>query len=369
MRANIRRMTTAGAAVVTAIAATVGIGLGASAAQHTAQGTARGTAQSAGYDTKARSAEQGSGHGSGKKTAAGLPRPAVPNAVLSEADVSQGGLYRIVSQRYEALDLDNRETEDGARVQTWEKNDTSAQVWRFWDAGEGGYLAETTVPGGADKVLDGDMTNGLANLWQIHRTNGDPNQHWSFEAAGSGWFRIHNGEKGCLTAGAKAGDQVTVNNCGNDFAQLWCLESAEPKSGPTTEKGIRGETARAIETGKSAAPARTLDSPPVNTDYLVVDVAKAQAPGRTGVSVHWIGPDHRNPYREWDWIEVLDSSGSRVTWDWVCPKKSNHCDGADGATFIDTGDLPSTKVYTVKYWSNGGVVSYGTLRATAEFVS
>ncbi|MEV6204205.1 RICIN domain-containing protein [Streptomyces sp. NPDC051771] len=357
MRTNIRRIATTGAAVVTAVAATVAVGLGASAAQSTGGGSAQ-------------SAEQGSGKGSGKKAAAaGLPRPAVENAVLSEADVSQGGLYRIVSQRYEVLDLDNLETEDGTKVQTWEKNETSAQIWRFWDAGEGSYLAETTVPGGDGKVLDGDITNGLANLWQMHGTNGGPNQHWRFEAAGSGWFRIHNGEKGCLTAGAKAGDQVTVNNCGNDFAQLWCLESAEPKSGPTTEKGIRGETARAIETGRPAAPARALDSPPVNTDYLIVDVAKAQATGRTGVSVHWIGPDHRNPYQEWDWIEVLESGGSRVTWDWVCPKKSNHCDGADGATFIDTGDLPSTKVYTIKYWSNGGVVSYGTLRATAEFVS
>ena len=88
----------------------------------------------------------------------------------------------------------------------------------------------------------------------------------------------------------------------------------------------------------------------------------------TGVSVHWIGPSHRSPYSEWDWIEILEG-GSRVTWDWVCTKKKNHCDGANGATFINTGDLEPGKTFTIKYWSSGGRFTNGTLSAEAEFVS
>ncbi|MEI5098510.1 RICIN domain-containing protein [Streptomyces sp. PmtG] len=333
-------MLTTGAVVTTAVAATAAAGLGSSAAQSP-----------------------------GKP---GAPRPAARSAVQSSADIAQGGLYQVVSERYENLDLNGGQTGNGSRIQTWKPNETTAQTWRLWDAGEGNYLVETTAPGGDGKVLDADMSNGTANLWQLNGPNGKANQHWSLTSVGGGWFQVRNAAKGCLTAGAAAGDQVTLKDCSDDRAQLWCLKSAEPRSGPATEKGIRGEAARRIDANQAPARARAAQraraAEPTNTDYLIVDAAPGQAPGRTGVTVHWIGPSHRNPYKEWDWIEIREG-GSRVTWDWVCPKKEKHCDGANGATFIDTGDLPSGKKYTIKYWSNGGRASNGTLRAESEFVS
>ncbi|RCH64273.1 hypothetical protein DT019_34385, partial [Streptomyces sp. SDr-06] len=208
---NIRRTATTSAVVATAVAATIGVGMGASAAPATAKSD--------------------------------VPRPAAASAVQSAGELTQGGLYRFVSQRYEALDVDGSQASDGTKVQTWQSNGSPAQTWRFWDAGDGSHLVETTVPGGADKVLDADVNKGTASLWQLNGANGEANQRWSFESAGGGWFKVRNVAKGCLTAGAATGDPVSVTDCGDDLSQLWCLESAEPRSGPTAEKGIRGETA------------------------------------------------------------------------------------------------------------------------------
>lgn len=353
IRTTIRRAVAAGSVVATAVAATVAVGLGASAAQ------------------------------TGGAPAA-APRPAVRAAVDAGADIAQGGRYRVVSERYEVLDLDQSGTDDGTRIQTWEKNESPAQAWRLWDAGDGGYLVETTVPDGDDKVVDADVNDGKVSLRRMNGGNGEANQRWSFEPAGGGWFRVRNSAQGCLTAGAAEGDQVTVKDCGDDFTQLWCLESAEPKGGPTAEKGIRGEVARHVAAGQGPAAARTAkrgpamaDSPkrvgaaaedPVNTDYLIVDVEPAQASGMTGLSVHWIGRSQRNPYKQWDFIEVLDGD-YQVTWNWVCPKKATQCNGSNGATFIDTGDLTPGKTYTIKYLTDASMVSTGTVRATVDFVA
>ncbi|MFE7411139.1 RICIN domain-containing protein [Streptomyces laurentii] len=336
IRTTIRRAVAAGSVVATAVAATVAVGFGASAAQ------------------------------TGGAPAA-APRPAVRAAVDAGADIAQGGRYRIVSERYEVLDLDQSGTDDGTRIQTWEKNASPAQAWRLWDAGDGGYLAETTVPDGDDMVVDAGVDDGNVSLRRMNGGNGEANQRWTFEPAGGGWFHLRNSARGCLTAGAAEGDQVTVKDCGDDFTQLWCLESAEPPGGPTAEKGIRGEAARRIETNQAPA-VRVLADEPTNTDYLIVDVARAQATSRTGMSVRWIGPSQRNPYKQWDWVEVLDGT-SRVAWDWVCPNQESQCDGANGSTFLNTGGLPKGKKYTLKYWSDGGRVGNGTLRATAEFVA
>ncbi|MGY1456965.1 hypothetical protein [Streptomyces sp. SS8] len=147
--------------------------------------------------------------------------------------------------------------------------------------------------------------------------------------------------------------------------------NAEPGV-PAAEERHRGEEQAATDhaslSARSSAVSDTGLSRAINTDFLIVDAAPGQATGMTGVSVHWSGPSHRNPYSEWDWIEILEG-GSRVAWNWVCPKKENHCDGAYGATFVNTGDLKPGKKFTIKYWSKGGWVFKGTLRAEAEFVS
>ncbi|MFD9637643.1 hypothetical protein ACFWX8_44615, partial [Streptomyces violascens] len=115
-------------------------------------------------------------------------------------------------------------------------------------------------------------------------------------------------------------------------------------------------------------PRALADVPKKNTDYLIIDVTRAQATSRQGLAVHWVGPSNRNPYKAYDWIEIVEGT-SRVDWDWACPQDAGTCDGGNGATFIKTSALkPGTK-YTIRYWSDGGKVAQGTLSAETDFIA
>ncbi|MFC7308855.1 hypothetical protein ACFQVC_32150 [Streptomyces monticola] len=107
----------------------------------------------------------------------------------------------------------------------------------------------------------------------------------------------------------------------------------------------------------------------LNTDYLINEVSPAQFRGYwyqshiNGVSVTWVAPSGRDPYDGWDWIEILDSNGKRVTWDWAC---GNANCGAYGSTLIDA-KLEKGAEYKALYYSDGGRVTKGQLRAEFEF--
>ncbi|TJZ54646.1 hypothetical protein FCH28_12965 [Streptomyces piniterrae] len=107
----------------------------------------------------------------------------------------------------------------------------------------------------------------------------------------------------------------------------------------------------------------------INTDYLISEVSPAQFRGYwyqshiNGVSVTWVAPSGRDPYNTWDWIEILDSNGKRVTWDWAC---GNANCGAYGSTLIDA-KLTKGAEYRALYYSDGGRVTKGTLQAEFEF--
>ncbi|GGU96751.1 hypothetical protein GCM10010211_75110 [Streptomyces albospinus] len=107
----------------------------------------------------------------------------------------------------------------------------------------------------------------------------------------------------------------------------------------------------------------------INTDFLISEVSPAQFRGWwyqshvKGVDVTWVAPSGRDPYDGWDWIEIVDGSGKRVTWDWVCGNA--HC-GAFGSTLIGA-NLKKGEEYKALYWSDGGRVTHGRLRAEFEF--
>ncbi|WP_326771950.1 hypothetical protein [Streptomyces sp. NBC_01445] len=107
----------------------------------------------------------------------------------------------------------------------------------------------------------------------------------------------------------------------------------------------------------------------INTDYLISEVSPAQFRGYwyqshvKGVSVTWVAPSGRDPYNGWDWIEIQDSNGKRVTWDWAC---GNANCGAYGSTLIDA-NLTKGAEYKALYYSDGGRVTRGTLQAEFEF--
>lgn len=109
--------------------------------------------------------------------------------------------------------------------------------------------------------------------------------------------------------------------------------------------------------------------PTMNADYLISEVSPAQHRGwwyqshLTGINVTWMAPSGRDPYDGWDWIEITDSKGNRVTWDWACG--NDHC-GAYGSTMIGL-HLNKGEEYKAFYWSDGGRVTKGHLRAEFDF--
>ncbi|SOE10260.1 hypothetical protein SAMN06272775_1314 [Streptomyces sp. 2323.1] len=111
------------------------------------------------------------------------------------------------------------------------------------------------------------------------------------------------------------------------------------------------------------------ESPILNADYLISEVSPAQHRGwwyqshLTGINVTWMTPSGRDPYDGWDWIEIIDSKGKRITWDWACG--NDHC-GAYGSTMIGL-HLNKGEQYRALYWSDGGRVTKGHLRAEFEF--
>ncbi|MFE3649391.1 hypothetical protein ACFXO2_16420 [Streptomyces sp. NPDC059152] len=123
-------------------------------------------------------------------------------------------------------------------------------------------------------------------------------------------------------------------------------------------------------TARSGAPA-VLGTEPgkINTGFLISAVLPGQYKDRwyqtdvKGISVTWTAPSGRDPYDGWDWIEIQDGDGKRVTWDWVCGQ--GHC-GAYGSTLI-SANLKKGEQYTAVYWSDGGRATKGREQATFAF--
>ncbi|MFD3475247.1 hypothetical protein [Streptomyces sp. NPDC058695] len=148
-------------------------------------------------------------------------------------------------------------------------------------------------------------------------------------------------------------------------------------------QGSEEPTAAAVQAAPAADSARAHWRPPtvrsdgpedphpgkINTDYLISEVSPAQFRGYwyqshvKGVSVTWVAPSGRDPYNGWDWIEIQDSNGKRVTWDWAC---GNANCGAYGSTLIDA-NLTKGAEYKALYYSDGGRVTRGTVQAEFEF--
>ncbi|MGW2918773.1 hypothetical protein ACWDBF_13040 [Streptomyces angustmyceticus] len=123
-------------------------------------------------------------------------------------------------------------------------------------------------------------------------------------------------------------------------------------------------------TDRSAGPgASGKESGRAGTGFLIREVSPAQfrgwwsQPHAKGVSVTWRTPPERDPYDGWDWIEIQDSNGKRVTWDWVCGNA--HC-GAYGSTLIEAHLMKGAE-YKALYWSDGGRATEGDLRAEFAF--
>ncbi|WP_437742648.1 ricin-type beta-trefoil lectin domain protein [Sorangium sp. So ce1504] len=146
------------------------------------------------------------------------------------------------------LDVSNSSTEEGATVQTWECNGTSAQEWLLTPSGE---LRSSVAPNRCLDVSGGDTTPGAqVQTWEC---NGTDAQKWTRSASGE--LRSALAANLCLdvAGGSTAeGAAVQTGTCSGSNAQKWsdyveiqsdlswnrCLHVAGASSTPGTNVAI-----------------------------------------------------------------------------------------------------------------------------------
>ena len=82
------------------------------------------------------------------------------------------GFYRITQKGADvSLDVEDIETLQGANVQVWVNNDTSAQKWAISGNSRNGYQIQAKCSGYALDIFDGKIRDGV-NIWQYHVNDG-----------------------------------------------------------------------------------------------------------------------------------------------------------------------------------------------------
>ncbi len=169
------------------------------------------------------------------------------NSQFWRIDAGAGGAAVLVANNGGVLDVPDSSRRDGARLQTWERNDTSAQQWQFQQVG-GGHFAgggwggwtgrSSTFTGGfsgpgryeitnvnSGKVLDMDR-NDRSTILQYESRHTD-NQTWELRNAGQGLFYLINSMNG--NALEATGDGKGVPPRATPFrgldSQKWRIES------------------------------------------------------------------------------------------------------------------------------------------------
>ncbi|MEJ6481552.1 RICIN domain-containing protein [Nostoc punctiforme UO1] len=150
--------------------------------------------------------------------------PSSPKTPLPAA----GKYYKLANKNSgKYLDVAGGSTADGANIQQYTSNTTSAQQWLLEDAGNGYYYLVNKT---SSKVVSvsGRRTDDGANVHQWSKTN-DDNSKWKLEDAGDGYFYLiakHSDKALEVTAGGTADganvQQWTLNK-GNH--QKWKFEA------------------------------------------------------------------------------------------------------------------------------------------------
>jgi beta-glucanase (GH16 family) len=156
------------------------------------------------------------------------PTPA-PTPTPSGGDVTaitSGALYKLVAQcSGKALDVSGSSTANGAKVQQWTDNGTSAQRWRITDMGNGlKFIAQCS-----GKALDCNAW-GTANGTRLIQwtDSGGANQRFGGAHMGSGWWKfwtVMTGARCVDVSGASTADgaQVQLWDDNGSAAQRWRL--------------------------------------------------------------------------------------------------------------------------------------------------
>jgi beta-xylosidase len=121
-----------------------------------------------------------------------LPGTARPAAA---ATVDTGTTYVLVNRNSgKALDVYDRSTADGARINQWARNDQAQQQWRFVDSGDGWYRLRSVLSGKVLDVANRSTADGAAVVqWT---DNGGTNQQFRLADSDSGYVRLLNRNSG-----------------------------------------------------------------------------------------------------------------------------------------------------------------------------
>ena len=141
-----------------------------------------------------------------------------------------GGVALVNAASGRALDVAGAVDWNGADVQTWAANGTSAQSWSVQPVGcvgEGTYEVVCAADGRALDVSGGSRADG-ANV-QAWTRNDTGAQKWRLSAGGSGWQLLNCRSKKALdvdNAGSADGTNVQQWSSYGNAAQTWSVEYA-----------------------------------------------------------------------------------------------------------------------------------------------
>ncbi|OFK23328.1 RICIN domain-containing protein [Olsenella sp. HMSC062G07] len=161
---------------------------------------------------------------------ADAPRQATGTAAKAPAQVVRDGLYEITAGTSSSLRLDvsGGSTADGARVQVWSANDSSAQRWKI-TAGSDGYYTIMNV--GTGKYLDVRWAAATSGAHvQQYSGNASYAQQWRIvpDAARAGYFMFLSRLDESLAldvpgASSASGARIQLYARNGSSAQSFCL--------------------------------------------------------------------------------------------------------------------------------------------------
>ena len=190
------------------------------------------------------------------------------------------GYYRIAQYRQNvSLDVDDESTANGANVQVWYNNDTSAQQWQITGDASSGYRVKARCSGKNLDYQGGVLAQGT-NVQQ-YVEDGTPAQNWMFIPYNPTYYLDVNGVLDGNSAGNVTGYgtfDIYINGTleGNDVSDYY--NSALP-AGTTYEiKDIKMVDGKSYTGIKGGARAGTINS---NTEVLLGFDTIPDSPGVT----------------------------------------------------------------------------------------
>jgi O-glycosyl hydrolase len=162
----------------------------------------------------------------------GITKGAIPNAALSRASGTTptpgtfSGTYKLTARHSgKALDVNGGATADGANVQQWTDNGSTAQQWIITATTDGHYRLVCKASGKALEVSNNALADG-GNVQQWSYVGGN-SQQWKIEATTDGFYRLlnRNSGKALDVNGNSTADGANVHQWtyGGGLNQQWLL--------------------------------------------------------------------------------------------------------------------------------------------------